>query len=120
MRYFAWATQPSLSVGSSSTSGTFSRVRYPLRTVNQFEPVLTVPCASLVFDDDAGLSSATSEDIAAGLAPCAARARRVRVDAAASLVGSVVDAARGAGAIGNFAISANVVACVSATLKLHA
>src|SRR5258708_16047714 len=106
MSYFAWATHPSLSAGSSSTSGTFSRVRYPLRTVNQFEPVLTVPCASLVFDDDAGLSSATSEDIAAGLARCAARARRARDYTSALFVRSLADPPRAPAAAGTFAISA--------------
>src|SRR5260370_39327163 len=118
MRYFACATQPSLSAGSSSTGGTFSRVRYPFRTVSQFELMLTVPCASLGMGDDAELSSATSEGIAAGFARCAARARVRGVDAEL-FDSSVAAAASGAGGIGNFAISAKVVACWSATLQLH-
>src|SRR5208282_3588206 len=73
MRYFAWARHPRLSAGSSPTGGSLSRVRYPFRTVSQFELVPAVPGASSVIGNDAGavtagFSGAITDAVGAGFA----------------------------------------------------
>ncbi len=98
-------------------------MRYPFRTVSQFELVPAVPGASSVIGNDAGavtagFSGAITDAVGAGFARCDGRAlRRGRGDAV--FVGPATGGAVGAG-VGKLALALNVVSDVCATVKLHA
>src|SRR5271170_6171043 len=60
IKYFACLRQPRLSVGSSSTGGRLSRVRYLFRTVSQFVLELTAAGISSGVGDGDGTAATYS------------------------------------------------------------